>query len=394
MKYIKLFFVFNFILYCFISNLIAQENPSQGSIKGIVITEEDDKTAPGVGVIAEGIVVDGIPIYTGTDIDGKYLLENLPTGEMTILFQGESYKPLKKKITVLAGQIVELNVKLDYEVTRINIVKGTAEAQNTTKAVIEDRKKAIESKDTLSAEEISKSGDGNAGAAAARVTGVTVVKGNNIFVRGLGERYSSIIFSGSVLPSPNPDRRIVPLNIFPTSILDNLSVLKTYVISRNGEFGGGLVSLTPRSFPEGGKWKLGLNMGAHLQTIGQDFLTYDGGDADILGVNDGTRTLPNEIDNINNLSSASFEQVEQAGESLQNVYTPKNIQGRPNGGLSLSYGNTFSYGKNKDKKLGFLLSGLFKTDYKNRDFNFTRVRANDFSPIIDLIYSTIGLFYF
>jgi outer membrane receptor for ferrienterochelin and colicin len=102
----------------------------------------------------------------------------------------------------------------------------------------------------LSAEDIKRTGEGDIAGAIQRVTGLSVVGAGFVFVRGLGDRYSSALLNGSPLPSPEPLRRTVPLDIFPTSVVSSAIVQKTYSVAYPAEFGGGVINLTTRAVPK------------------------------------------------------------------------------------------------------------------------------------------------
>ncbi|MBT8493578.1 MAG: TonB-dependent receptor plug domain-containing protein, partial [Deltaproteobacteria bacterium] len=114
------------------------------------------------------------------------------------------------------------------------------------------RQNRAEVSDAISAEEMSKTPDSNAAAAVKRVVSATVVGGRYLFVRGLGGRYVSTLLNGVPLPSPEPDKQAVPLDIFPTRLLSNLTILKSYDSSLPGRFGGGTMAIetppSPRTF--------------------------------------------------------------------------------------------------------------------------------------------------
>ncbi|WP_198001532.1 TonB-dependent receptor plug domain-containing protein, partial [Escherichia coli] len=101
----------------------------------------------------------------------------------------------------------------------------------------------------LSAADIARTGEGDIAGALSRVTGLSVVGGGFVYVRGLGDRYSSSLLNGSPLPSPEPLRRSVPLDIFPTTIVGSALVQKTYSVNYPGEFGGGVINLTTKAIP-------------------------------------------------------------------------------------------------------------------------------------------------
>ena len=144
----------------------------------------------------------------------------------------------------------------------------------------------------VTAEDLVRQGDDTAAQALTRLAGLSLVSGRFVYVRGLGERYSSALLNGSPLPSPEPLQRVVPLDLFPSNILAGVNVQKTYSVNNPGEFGGGLIDLKTIGVPDKPFFSMGLSLGVNDETSLKRGLTYYGGDTDFLGVDDGTRELP------------------------------------------------------------------------------------------------------
>ncbi|WDI31253.1 TonB-dependent receptor [Hyphococcus flavus] len=175
----------------------------------------------------------------------------------------------------------------------------------------------------LSADDLERTGDDNAAEALKRLSGLSVVSGKFAFVRGLGDRYSSARLNGSVLPSTEPLRRAVPLDLFPSDVLGGATVQKTYSPNYPGEFGGGIIDLQTLRDP--GEPFLNVKVGTGLNTVttGRNGIFVNGGDRDYLGYDDGTRSLSGTalgdiIDSQTRLSDLSTAEIEAAGEGLTN----------------------------------------------------------------------------
>ncbi len=147
----------------------------------------------------------------------------------------------------------------------------------------------------LSAADIARTGEGDVAAALGRVTGLSVVGGRFVYVRGLGERYSQALLNGSPLPSPEPLRRVVPLDLFPTSILASTVVQKSFSANYPGEFGGGTINLTTRSAPEEGFLDIGGSIGGDSVTTFERGYTYYGSPSDWTGFDSGRRDIPGPL---------------------------------------------------------------------------------------------------
>ncbi|WP_164115718.1 TonB-dependent receptor [Sphingorhabdus sp. Alg239-R122] len=144
----------------------------------------------------------------------------------------------------------------------------------------------------LSAEDIARSGDGDIASSLERVTGLSVDSGGFVYVRGLGDRYSQALLNGSPLPSPEPLKRVVPLDIFPTSVLSSAVVQKSYSVNYPGEFGGGVINLTTSAIPDESFLTIGGSVAANTETTGQLGYTHFGSDSDFTGFDDGSRDIP------------------------------------------------------------------------------------------------------
>lgn len=140
-----------------------------------------------------------------------------------------------------------------------------------------------------------RTGDSDIASALRRVTGLSISDGKFVIVRGLNERYSSVTIDGSPLPSPEPLRRVVPLDIIPTSILSGALVQKTFSPQFSAEFGGGLIELRTKPVPSEFYFNVGASVGLDLATTARQGFTHDGGSRDWLGFDDGARNLPSGL---------------------------------------------------------------------------------------------------
>lgn len=176
----------------------------------------------------------------------------------------------------------------------------------------------------LSAEDLARTGDDTAAAALTRLTGLSVVSNRFVYVRGLGDRYSSALLNGSPLPSPEPLRRQVPLDLFPSNILDGASVQKTFSPNYPGEFGGGIIDLNTLRMPQETFLTLKVGTAYNTESTGQDGLTYYGESSDWSTISDGLREIPGPLaDAISRnlrIDDANFTdaELEEIGESLAN----------------------------------------------------------------------------
>ena len=207
----------------------AQEAPApaapQGSISGVVL----DKTS-GQPIIEAGVEVIGTGKKTVTDLDGRYTIR-VPVGVYEVRFFAPAYQGARiQKVTVAADEVRKLDVSLvSAGQAGVDVVEVTAQANRAAEATqLLQRKEAPVVTDNISAETIKKTPGSAASDVVRRAPAVTVRNERFVFVRGLGERYTSAQLNGSRLPSTDPQRRVIPLDLFPADFLQSLSVLKSY----------------------------------------------------------------------------------------------------------------------------------------------------------------------
>ncbi|MCL1139178.1 TonB-dependent receptor domain-containing protein [Shewanella pneumatophori] len=179
----------------------------------------------------------------------------------------------------------------DFPIERIEV---TGRLRTSASEAMEERREQIAVADIMGSEQISRTGDSDAASALRRVTGLTLKDGKFIYVRGLGERYSSTSLNGAVVPSPDPTRNVVPLDMFPASIIESLSVQKSSTAAMPAAFGGGHVDIRTKSIPADLFFKASVG-GRFNSNDSQDTYTYNGGDDDWFGKDDGTRAMPSSI---------------------------------------------------------------------------------------------------
>jgi TonB-dependent receptor len=179
----------------------------------------------------------------------------------------------------------------------------------------------------LSAADLARTGEGDIAGALKRVTGLSVVGGKYVYVRGLGDRYSLALLNGLPIPSPEPLKRVVPLDIFPTDILASTLVQKSFSANFPGEFGGGVINLTTRAVPDEPFFNVSASVSGDTVTTGQLGYTYRGSRSDWTSFDGGTRSQPAELRAALNsgkplsLANFSLDQLKTITASLNNAET-------------------------------------------------------------------------
>jgi outer membrane receptor protein involved in Fe transport len=217
----------------------------------------------------------------------------------------------------------------------------------------------------LSSEDIARTGEGDIAGSLQRVTGLSIVGNGFVFVRGLGDRYSLSLLNGSPLPSPEPLRRVVPLDIFPTSIIASALVQKSYSPNFPGEFGGGVINLTTTATPAESFFEITGSLGGDTFTTDNLGYAYYGGDTDYLGFDDGTRAVPACIlaagQNGTRIAPQDLISLNNASTTL--LQTNRRIP--PNWSTGFSAGTTLEIAP--DARLGIIANGGISNSWATRD---------------------------
>ncbi len=234
------------------------------------------------------------------------------------------------------------------------VTKGTR-LKGTATAVIEERKNQAFVADILGAEQISRTGDGDAASALRRVTGLTLVDGKFIYVRGLGERYSSTALNSSAVPSPDPTRNVIPLDLFPADIIESLSVQKSYSPSMPASFGGGNVDIRLKSIPTQKIFNITLGTGYNSENS-DNGITYNGGGSDWRGEDDGSRAATAAIAqrwaDKNFLDNLPTDEARDLLLDVKRDYDPIEESIGPDASMNITFGNSYDF--NDDWRVGFL----------------------------------------
>lgn len=259
-------------------------------IRGTVTDNASGLTVPGVNILIEGTT-----IGTVTDLDGKFSLSVEP-GTYQLRFSFISYETLLiNDVKAVEGQVTVLdNIQMKEAIQELAQVTVTAEAiRNTENALLSMKSKSANMLDGISSTNFRKIGDSDAASSMKRVPGVSVDGGKYVFVRGLGDRYTKTILNGVDIPGLDPDRNTLQMDIFPTNIIDNIIVYKTFSADLPADFTGGVIDITLKDFPEEKKGSAFIG-GAYNPNFhfNKDYLTYEGGKTDFLGFDDGTRKSP------------------------------------------------------------------------------------------------------
>jgi TonB-dependent receptor len=282
------------LIYFFLLILSVANIYGQGIIQGKV-TSTDGEELIGATVLLQGTTTGSM-----VDIDGNYRISNVAAGTYKVLCSYISFQSDTAKITVVDGQTSSHNFTLGSSSMDIETFTVSAKVERNNEAyLLQVKKKSATVMEAIGAKEIAKKGDSDAASAAKRVTGLTIEGGKYVYVRGLSDRYSKTTLNKAEIPGLDPNRNAVQLDLFPTNMIENMKVIKSFSPDLPASFTGGLVDIETKDFPELFTFQFSSSLGYNTESsLKNDFLTYQGGGMDALGFDDGTRDKPGSVQNI------------------------------------------------------------------------------------------------
>jgi hypothetical protein len=361
-----------------------------GGITGVVV-DDQGQPLPGVTVTVTGPAL-AAPQTTYADIDGSFTVTGLNPGVFTVTASLDGFQSTTAEVKLLLDQTLKLEVRMALA-TFAETVEVKAEAIKTGEvAILDERRQAAVVSDAISSEEIAKTPDSDAAGVVERLTGVSIMDDKYVYVRGLGERYSNTTLNGSVIPTTEPEKRVVPLDLFPAKMLDTVNVIKSYTPDKPGDFGGGMVELSTTDFPTSAALKVSIGASSDAATTGEDFKQYTGG---LSWTGDGGQPLPASVPSDllvpeNPLvpgQGYSPEELEVYGDQIvAGTWEPDQPSSAPaNTNFSIAYGNTFG-------RFGIVLSAVGTQSYDGTDeiqryygldSGDVLVVRNDYTMVID-----------
>lgn len=339
----------------------------KGSLSGRVVSE-----ARGTVISGARVIVAGRNLSAVTDADGRFGFPDLDVGPYTLFVYHGSYAPLTTDtLAVVADRDLRARLLLPDKALQGETVRITGTAATASEAgLLFAQRNAPSVRDGISSEQISKTPDGDAAAALRRVTGISVAGDGLVYVRGLGERYVNMQLNGLNISSPNPEKRVIPLDMFPTRLLENLVVSKTFTADQPAEFAGGSLQLRTKDYPDQRLIEFSAGAGYDPGASFGKYLTYRGGAWDWLGVDDGTRARPGNVPaeffdhRTPNLGATPEERQARQREilsALPNVWTPYEAAAPLNQSYGLSMGNKIPLGG--ERVFGWLAGASYSRSF-------------------------------
>jgi outer membrane receptor protein involved in Fe transport len=313
----------------------------------------------GAGMPNVMIEVVGTPLRTLSGVDGRYALPAVPAGAATLRAHSIGYTTKTvTAVTVTTNAALEQNLTLDIAAVAMAAIEVSAAAERGSVArALDEQRSAAGIVNAITAEEMARSPDGDAAAALQRVSGVTVEDGKYVHARGLGERYTTASLNGARVPSPEPERKVVPLDLFPSSLLQTITATKTFTPDLSGDFGGAQVDIRTREFPAERQFTLSAGAGLNDRVTGATLFAAPRAGREWLGFAGPQRALPASVQSAGNFT----QPIDQSGfnrmiNEFRNAWTPQRQTGRGSSSLGMSLGGTDAI---IGKDISYLVSGTY-----------------------------------
>lgn len=345
---------------CFCLFLITLGLSAQtGMIRGTVYEESTGETLFGVAVKIQGTTNGAV-----TDFDGKFQI-NVAPGTHTLDVSFISFKKITiTDVTVTEGEVTLLDrISMLDDIAELEAIVVTADViKNSESALLTVKRKSVNVMDGVSAENFRKIGDSNAGEAAKRVPGVSVEGGKYVYVRGLGDRYTKTTLNNVDIPGLDPDRNSIQIDVFPTSLIDNMVILKSFTSELPADFTGGIVNIETKDFPEEKVMDVSASVSYNPSMhFNSDYLNYEGSSTDILGFDNGDRELSDiarQPDFPTPLNSRDEAQINSVLTDFSPTLGAQQETSFMDYSLGLTMADQLEIGNGY--KLGYLFSGNYK----------------------------------
>ena len=371
------------IKFVFLSLTLCASAFSQqfGGIRGQVVDSDF-----GQPIAKAQVTIMGSPFGVITDDQGNYTISGVPPGVYALQVRGSGYIPrVVPEVSIAAGAFNDLRVEAVAEIEEMEELVVPGELDKASEVgLLTERQEATALMDMIGQDFIARMGASTAGDALKRVTGTTVVDGKYVSVRGLSDRYVNTLLNGGRLPSTDPDKRSVNVDLFPGSALESINVIKTFTPDQPGDFTGGSVDLRTRNFPDQPSFGTGVTVEYNSQaTFNPNFLTYQGGGTGPFGFKADKRAIPQSTINFEGFNTTpsgttfptGFNTAEEINEQMRTfnpVVSLRNKTVGPNYKINLQGGDVVDF--EDERKFGFFGAFSYNHEYSAYD-NGTRTQV-------------------
>ena len=326
----------------------------RGTVAGTITANEGGivQPMPFVNVAIKGTSTGGT-----TDLDGKFSFD-ADAGEHVLLVSFVGYEAVERNVVVTAGGTVQITVEMKGQGIDLGEVEVVQTVNREREAVLlMERKESTDLVQNIGAQELKKKGANDVAEGVQKMVGLSTVGGKYVVVRGLGDRYNAAYLNGLPLPSPDPDAKVAPLDIFPTQVVGSINVTKGFTPEFYGDFSGGAVDIRTKRATGERVLQVSLGGGVNTRTTFRDFSSYQGGRTDFWGLDDGTREIPAGV--LGQGSTINGEVLK-----LPTNLNPSKRKASPDLNFGLYGGSTFALGN--IIKLNVLATANYRNEHRYR----------------------------
>jgi TonB-dependent receptor len=339
-----------------------------GTIAGKIIDHTTKET-----IIGANVVIDGTSVGSSTDVDGNFSITNLKPGTYVLNVSYVTYKTqIINDVIVESGKKTTVEVSLLEDISELAEVVVSAKKETSTDFnLVNDIKTAKMVVSGISADQILKMPDRDAAQVMQRMPGVTIADNRFVLVRGVPDRYNQVMINGIIAPSTEIDRRSFSFDLIPAGAIDQMLVYKSGAAELPGDFAGGVIQLVTKQPSFEPSTKIGVNFGLRGGTTFSDYLQSEGSGTDMLGFDNGFRSLPGNFPSTEDLrnSSRGSDLREGAGKSLTNNFDYSTRKTPLDLGVNFSTTNHFRLGGVKFSNLTMV---NYSSSYQNYNSSFKR----------------------
>ena len=330
------------VLFCLLCLQFA--HAQSGKIEARVIDAKSGET-----IIGAVVRIEGTSLAAVSDIEGRAIITNVPEGKYTINVNFIGYKTQEyKAVEVKSSVAVNLEIQLNEDLKELKEVEVVGKiSRSSVSGILTLQKNNIAMSDVFSSEQMKRSPDKSSSDVLKRISGISIQDNKFVVVRGLNDRYNSAYLNGAPLPSSEPDRKAFSFDLFPANLLDNIVVIKSATPEMPGDFAGGVIQLNTRNIPDSSFSSISVSTGYNSLSTGKDFTSYSGGKTDFIGIDDGTRALPNQLPSTEAFQQFTPAEKGEAAKLMKNDWALSQEKSKIPVGFQYSSGSNFNVGKNR-----------------------------------------------
>jgi TonB-dependent receptor len=340
----------------------------RGTITGTVTAMEDGTLQPQPFA---NVLIKGTATGVSTDLDGHFSLLVAP-GTYVLVVSMVGHANVEQNVAVVAGQVAKLEITLDDgapEMRTVQVVR--VRRVDSEVAVMQAVRNSEQVANGIGRQQITKGQDRTAADVVKRIPGVTIVGDRFVMVRGLADRYNTVLLNGVTAPSLEPDRRAFSFDLLPSGALDRVMVYKTGAPELPGDFAGGLIQVTTTGVPEKNEVKVSYGLGVRSGTTFGDIQQGQRSTTDFLGFDDGSRQLPENFPaHLNDVKDP--QQLASLGRELPNTWTASSSKTAPDQRFGLMIAHRFGKDHAKNHYGNVTSIGLSNTSetYTSTNYNY------------------------